>query len=68
MITYASRCLTMLEQLWPIRELEAFAIVWAILHFSEYLRGQACFTVRTDHESLKWLWGTDNKRVARGGP
>ena len=64
-ISYASRCLTMQEQLWPIRELEAFAIVWAILHFAEYLRGEACFTVRTDHESLKWLWGTDNKRVAR---
>ena len=64
-IAYASRCLTMQEQLWPIRELEAFAIVWAILHFAEYLRGEACFTVRTDHESLKWLWGTDNKRVAR---
>ena len=55
----------MQEQVWPIRELEAFAIVWAILHFAEYLRGQECFTVRTDHESLKWLWGTDNKRVAR---
>ena len=64
-IAYASRCLTMQEQVWPIRELEAFAIVWAILHFAEYLRGQQCFTVRTDHESLKWLWGTDNKRVAR---
>ena len=64
-IAYASRCLSLQEQVWPIRELEAFAIVWAILHFAEYLRGQECFTVRTDHESLKWLWGTDNKRVAR---
>ena len=64
-VACASRCLTEFEQKWPIRELEAFAIVWAILHFAEYLRGQACFTVRTDHESLKWLWRTDNKRVAR---
>ena len=64
-VAYASRCLTIHEQLWPIRELEAFAIVWGILHFAEYLRGQPCFTVRTDHESLKWLWRTDNKRVAR---
>ena len=39
-IAYASRCLSLQEQVWPIRELEAFAIVWAILHFAEYLRGQ----------------------------
>ena len=65
MVACASRCLTEFEQKWPIRELEAFAIVWAILHFAEYLRGQTEFTVRTDHESLKWLWNTDNKRVAR---
>ena len=64
-VACASRCLTEFEQKWPIRELEAFAIVWSILHFAEYLRGQPTFTVRTDHESLKWLWNTDNKRVAR---
>ena len=64
-VACASRCLTEFEQKWPIRELEAFAIVWAILHFAEYLRGQSEFTVRTDHESLKWLWNTDNKRIAR---
>ena len=63
-LAYGSRALSPTEQNWPTRELEAFAIVWGILHFAEYLRGRR-FTVRTDHESLKWLWKTDKRRVAR---
>ena len=63
-VAYGSRALTEGEQKWSIRELEVFAIVWSILHYAEYLRNQT-FTVRTDHESLKWLWKTDNKRIAR---
>ena len=63
-VAYASRVLSEAEQKWSIRELEAFAIVLGILHFAKYLQRKP-FTVRTDHESLKWLWKTTNKRVAR---
>lgn len=63
-IAYASRTLTEAEKIWPIRELEAYAIVWGILYFNEYLQGKR-FTVRTDHESLRWLWKTDKRRIAR---
>lgn len=52
------------ERKWPVREQEAFGIVWGILYFNQYLNG-AQFTVRTDHQSLRWLWNTDNKRIAR---
>lgn len=64
-IAYASRALTDGEKKWSTRELEAFAIVWGIYHFEQYLDGRK-FTVRTDHESLKWLWSsTGPARVAR---
>jgi len=62
-VAYASKTLTEGQKKWSIRELEALAIVWATL-FAEYIRHQT-FLVRTDHESLRWLWRTDNKRVAR---
>lgn len=65
-IAYASRCLTETERNWPIRELEAYAIVWSITHFRSYLRDSVGFEVRTDHESLRWLWKVnDNRRIAR---
>ena len=63
-VQYASRTLTETEQKWPIYEQEAFAIVWSILYFTPYLRDRP-FTVRTDHQSLKWLWNTTKKRIAR---
>lgn len=64
-IAYASRSLKEQEAKWLIWELEAFGITWGILHFAEYLRCLPCFTVRTDHESLRWLWKSENKRIAR---
>ena len=63
-VSYASKTLSDTQRKWTIRELEAFAIVWATLYFAEYLRHKT-FVVRTDHESLRWLWKTDNKRIAR---
>lgn len=65
LISYASRMLTSTEKKWPIRELEAFSIVWSILHFEVYLRGVPHFLVRNDHKSLSWLWSMDKARIAR---
>jgi transposase InsO family protein len=65
-LQYASKTLSAAEQKWPIRELEAYAIVWAVLTFAEYIQGRPV-RIRTDHESLKWMWRTDgvSKRIAR---
>ncbi|EZG43242.1 putative retrotransposon, Ty3-gypsy protein [Gregarina niphandrodes] len=60
----ASKKLTAAEAKWPIYELEAHAIVWSIFRFAHYLRGKE-FIVRTDHQSLKWLWNTAKPRIAR---
>ena len=49
--------LTETEMKWAIYEQEAFTIVWSIIHFSPYLRDKP-FMVRTDHQSLHWLWNT----------
>ncbi|EZG44015.1 RNA-directed DNA polymerase [Gregarina niphandrodes] len=63
-LQFASKKLTAAESKWPIYELEAYAIVWSIFHFAHYLRGRE-FIVRTDHQSLKWLWSTEKSRIAR---
>ncbi|EZG42719.1 KRAB-A domain protein, partial [Gregarina niphandrodes] len=63
-LQFASKKLTTAEAKWPIYELEAYAIVWSIFHFAHYLRGKE-FIVRTDHQSLKWLWNTEKSRIAR---
>lgn len=64
-IEYAGKALSAAEAKWPIQELEAYANVYMILYFREFLWGGAPFVVRTDHESLKWLWKCDKTRVAR---
>ena len=57
-IAYASKKLTDAEKRWPVREIEAYAIVWGITHFHLYM-SQAPFEVETDHQSLKWLFTWD---------
>eukprot|EP00918_Siedleckia_nematoides_P028162 GHVU01060542.1.p1 GENE.GHVU01060542.1~~GHVU01060542.1.p1 ORF type:complete len:1666 (-),score=155.90 GHVU01060542.1:1257-5648(-) len=64
-IAYASKSLGPTERLWPAREREAFAIFYGITHFASYLRGAPEFTIRTDHESLTWLWAADDKKLTR---
>lgn len=67
-VGYGSKVLTEAEQKWTVREQEAYAIVWGIEHFIEYLITAPSFKVRTDHESLKWLWALENnRRIARWG-
>ena len=53
-IGYWSRALTKQERDYTTTEKECLAIVWAILLLRPYLEGQR-FTVRTDHDSLRWV-------------
>lgn len=62
---YCFNLLTETEQRRSIREIEAYATAWSILHFREFLI-HTNFVVRTDHESLEWVWQTErNKNNAR---
>ena len=53
-IGYWSRTLSSAERNYTTTERECLAIVWSILMLRPYLDGSE-FTIRTDHDSLKWL-------------
>ena len=53
-IAYASRVLTKSERKYCATRREMLALVWATRHFRPYLYGRR-FTLRTDHNSLRWL-------------
>ena len=54
-IAYASKKLTDAERRWPVREIEAWAIIWGCEHFRMYL-SNGPFMIETDHCSLQWLF------------
>ena len=60
-IEFASRVLSPPETKYCTTEKECLAIVWAIRKFRHYLIG-AKFTLKTDHQPLKWL---DSARKSR---
>ncbi len=51
-MAYANRSLTAAERNYGITELEALAVVWALIHYRSYLYGQEV-TVYTDHSAVK---------------
>ena len=53
-IAYASRVIEDRERRYSTTKKEMLAMVYAIKHFRHYLYGRS-FTVRTDHNALKWL-------------
>lgn len=53
-IAFASRLLRPNESRWSTTELEAFAVVWALDTFREYVEGSPTL-VRTDHSPLPYL-------------
>ena len=53
-IGYWSRTLNPAERNYTTTERECLAIVWSILMLRPYIEGTR-FTVRTDHDSLRWL-------------
>ena len=53
-VAYASLALSKVERQYCVTWQEMLALVWAVKHFCAYLYGRP-FTVRTNHQSLKWL-------------
>lgn len=63
-LSYASRALTIHEQRYSVREIEALSIVWGIKKHRIYLEA-GHFTVFTDHSSLQWLLNTSEDKQPR---
>lgn len=63
-LEFASRKLTPAERRWDTREREAFAVKWAVERFHDYVQ-MGNIVVYTDHESLKWIDKSNNRKVQR---
>ncbi|EZG42725.1 putative RNase HI in long-term repeat retroelement Ty3/gypsy family protein [Gregarina niphandrodes] len=63
-VEFMSKTLSEVEQRWPTREKEAFAIVVALRKFDTFLRGRRV-TVFTDHKSLQRMLEAKKGKIAR---
>ena len=63
-ISLESRKFTDAERKWHIREKEALAILYGLSKFRRFILG-CRFTVRTDHQSLEWLFSAKSGRLCR---
>ncbi|EZG42932.1 putative retrotransposon protein [Gregarina niphandrodes] len=63
-IEFMSKTLTEVEQRWPTREKEAYAIVVSLRKFDTFLRGRRA-VVFTDHKSLQWMFNAKKGKIAR---
>ena len=63
-LQFAARNLIPAERKWGGREREAFAIKWSVQRFSDYIKSGRTL-VLTDHESLRWMWGSKSGKVQR---
>ena len=59
-IGYYSRTLNDTEKKYDTTERECLGIIWAVLLLRPYLEMER-FTLRTDHEALKWLFDDNSK-------
>ena len=53
-VGYWSKTLNSAEQNYSATERECYSVVWAVTTLRPYIEGQK-FTVRTDHDALRWL-------------
>ena len=60
-IAYASRVLNKTQRNYCVTDRELLAVVHFTTHFRHYLMGTE-FTVRTDHQALKWLFSLREPR------
>ncbi|CEP13582.1 hypothetical protein [Parasitella parasitica] len=58
-VAYGSRTLRGAETRYSATHLEAFAVVWSVNYFRQYLAGRR-FVLRTDHSSLKFIFNNEN--------
>ncbi|EZG42848.1 Gag-pol polyprotein [Gregarina niphandrodes] len=63
-IEFASKKFNPTESRWDTRERELFAVKWAVEKWRDYV-GLAHFTVRTDHNNLRYLTSVDKGKVFR---
>ena len=63
-ICLESRKFTAAEKKWHIREKEALAILFGLTKFRRFILG-CQFEVRTDHQSLEWLFNAKSGRLCR---
>lgn len=63
-LSFVSRALTIHEQRYSVREIEALSIIWDIKKHRIYLEA-GHFLIFTDHSSLQWLMSTSEDKQPR---